>query len=218
MNLLHTFNLLFFLILHFCAGTSFAASEHGFPLSDKMADIDSVLHSLEKSRDVQIFYKKDWLSVHVIPDSVANLPLEEVLQYIAVENQLAFQRKYDVIIFYPEVKEERKKVSYSDQRIIVGNAENLGRYTQAQLKVKVFDGKTNDPLPGATVQITGSSYSAVTNIQGEFFMELPVGEHEMQVSFVGYNEMKRELIIYNAGEIRLNLFEDMVLLEGITVS
>lgn len=211
------FTLLIFLLLHCIPRFSFAVDQH-FLLPEGYVDMDSVISSLEKSEKVRIFYKKDWLSENKIPDSIADFSLEEVLEYIAAENQLAYQRKYDAIIFYPELKEERISVAYEDQSIVVGSIENSGRYTEAQLKGIVFDGKTNNPLPGATVHITDSPYSAVTNVQGEFSMELPVGDHEMRVSFVGYHELKSALTIYNSGEITLNLFEDMVLLEGITVS
>lgn len=57
---------------------------------------------------------------------------------------------------------------------------------QIPLKGRVLD-KDKNPLPGATVCIDGTRYSAVTDIDGNYtFAKLPIGSHQLSVSYIGF--------------------------------
>lgn len=53
---------------------------------------------------------------------------------------------------------------------------------------QVLDAKTNDPIIGATIQ-TGK-YGAVTDINGQYHLELPPGTYTLSISSIGYTTKK----------------------------
>jgi len=66
---------------------------------------------------------------------------------------------------------------------------------QIPLKGRVLDQEQN-PLPGATVHIDGNRYSAVTDIDGNYsFAMLPVGKHQLSVSYIGFAPVSMTLAV-----------------------
>lgn len=58
--------------------------------------------------------------------------------------------------------------------------------TSRTFKGKVLD-ETGEPLIGASVMVKGTSIGGVTNVDGEFSVNLPEGKEMIEVSFIGYN-------------------------------
>ncbi len=66
---------------------------------------------------------------------------------------------------------------------------------QIPLKGRILD-QDGNPLPGATVCIDGIRYSAVTDIEGNYtFAKLPVGSHQLSVSYIGFAPLNMKLVI-----------------------
>jgi TonB-linked SusC/RagA family outer membrane protein len=63
----------------------------------------------------------------------------------------------------------------------------------------VTDAETSEPLPGATVQVAGTSVGTATNVNGIYELSAPSGTQTLQVSFVGYDTVEREVQV-EAGE------------------
>lgn len=60
-------------------------------------------------------------------------------------------------------------------------------YAQKTLTGTVLDGEANgEPIIGATVQVTGTSSGGVTDLDGNFSVQLPAGKNKVTVSYVGY--------------------------------
>ena len=52
---------------------------------------------------------------------------------------------------------------------------------------KIIDADTKEVLPGANVQIVGTSMGASTNLDGEFFiLNIPPGDYSVRISMMGY--------------------------------
>lgn len=55
---------------------------------------------------------------------------------------------------------------------------------------KVIDGETKEPLIGAIVQIEGTTFGAVTDNGGDYFiLNVPVGIYRIKFSFIGYSNV-----------------------------
>ncbi len=68
-----------------------------------------------------------------------------------------------------------------------------------EVKGKVIDKKTGEPVFGATVMLEGTSIGMVTGAEGEFSLKLPTkGKHVVLVSFLGY---KKQRIPYVDGKV-----------------
>lgn len=73
------------------------------------------------------------------------------------------------------------------------------------VKGRVIDNETQISIFGARVQVfiddTTKSYLAVTNIDGEFSIkEVPVGKHQMRVSYIGYESSMITIIVISGRE------------------
>lgn len=52
------------------------------------------------------------------------------------------------------------------------------------------DAETGEPLPGVNVVLMGSSYGAVTNLEGRYLiLNVPPGNHDLRFSLMGYAEV-----------------------------
>ncbi len=65
-----------------------------------------------------------------------------------------------------------------------------------------------EPLPFASVYVKNSTRGTVTNLKGEFELELPKGEHILVYSFVGYNTVERSYMFKSS-----NLLTDTIILK-----
>ncbi|MES3631062.1 MAG: SusC/RagA family TonB-linked outer membrane protein [Longimonas sp.] len=89
----------------------------------------------------------------------------------------------------------------------------------------VIDGTTEDPLPGATVQIVGTSIGAATNADGEYeLVGIPAGEQTVRFSFVGYDALEEqvevlpgETITVDAALIPGSAELDQIVVTGVSV-
>jgi outer membrane receptor for ferrienterochelin and colicins len=80
---------------------------------------------------------------------------------------------------------------------------------------------SNEPIVGATVYLTYPNIGTRTDVKGNFVMEnIPAGEHEIRVSFVGYVTIFQKINIASEEKLELNfeLVEDALRLNDVVVS
>ncbi|WP_051049878.1 SusC/RagA family TonB-linked outer membrane protein [Nafulsella turpanensis] len=80
---------------------------------------------------------------------------------------------------------------------------------------QVIDAETEEPLPGATVMIKGSGTGTVTDVNGEFKLEVPADSAVLVVSFIGYHS--QEIEVNGRTEIKVALAPDVEQLEEVVV-
>lgn len=73
-----------------------------------------------------------------------------------------------------------------------------------------------DPLPGATVIIKGTTIGTVTNTDGKFTLKVPEDMKTLLVSFVGYKSKEVQLGV--ADSVTVVLEEDVVAMEDVVVT
>jgi len=63
--------------------------------------------------------------------------------------------------------------------------------TTGKLSGRIFDGVTGEPLPGVTITLEGTKMSALTDIDGYYFIHnIPAGTYSLTVTFMGYENIK----------------------------
>ena len=80
---------------------------------------------------------------------------------------------------------------------------NLHGYSQLSqtIRGKVVDQLLQKPLAGATVTLEGGNKTTITQADGGFrFSEIPVGSHQLHVSFIGFKEATVDNIVVNTGK------------------
>ncbi|HAA13477.1 MAG TPA: ferric enterobactin receptor [Cytophagales bacterium] len=61
------------------------------------------------------------------------------------------------------------------------------------VKGKIRDADTGEELIGATVRVMGTSEGAVTNVAGDYTLQVPSGSVRLEASFVGYAAVERTI-------------------------
>lgn len=85
------------------------------------------------------------------------------------------------------------------------------------IKGKVTDTE-GEVLPGVTVLIKGSSYGAVTDLNGEYLiLNVPKGEHILTASYVGYETGQRNIDVKSNQSVDFQLTQGLML-EGLIVT
>jgi len=80
--------------------------------------------------------------------------------------------------------------------------ESVERQLSGTIKGTVVDAETQQPLPGVTVQITGTERGAYTDINGDFeISKVPIGAYLVDIRSVGYQPLTRTDIIVKPGRI-----------------
>ncbi len=89
----------------------------------------------------------------------------------------------------------------------------------AEFSGKIIDAKTAEPLIGATI-LLNNQQGASTDFEGKFIINTEAGTYQFTVSYIGYEKLKGEVILY-AGQkytIELKLSQDESILNTIVVT
>ncbi len=71
------------------------------------------------------------------------------------------------------------------------------------LRGNVFDEKTGETLIGATIMLPGTTIGVSTDFDGNYSLTLPVGKHEIKISYISYETKKFSEITIKSGEITI---------------
>ena len=86
------------------------------------------------------------------------------------------------------------------------------------LEIKVLTKKEKEPLLGATVYIASLDKGATTNFDGIAILEeIPNGNYEMQISYLGYETIEISISVPATGELTFYLEESANTLEEIVL-
>jgi iron complex outermembrane receptor protein len=78
--------------------------------------------------------------------------------------------------------------------------------------------ENKEPLPGATVLVKEENKGTSTDFDGKFRVNFPKGKYIIQVSFVGYKSVSREITLTKNDEIEFVLSANSTVLEEVLVS
>jgi len=147
------------------------------------------------------------------------MPLIQVLNLLFDRQSISFRffQNNSVVIFPKGIDGRQKTGSDEPQILVVGDPLNEGRYTTAKIKGKVVDGKNNEPLAGAAVFHPQTGIGTTTNAKGSYEMDLPTGDHTLQVSFMGYEVLNQKIKLIENGSANFEIFEETHSLDEVTV-
>lgn len=63
---------------------------------------------------------------------------------------------------------------------------SVATYAQGTIKGQVSDAETDEPLIGASVVLEGTTTGTVTDVNGNFSLQVKTGEQRIRVSYIGY--------------------------------
>lgn len=90
-----------------------------------------------------------------------------------------------------------------------------------EVKGRVVETETSEPLPGATVKLTDTSYGAITNAEGYYTLpRVPSGKYTMEISYIGFSTARQQVQIVagRANTYDVKMSADGEMLNEVTVS
>lgn len=88
-------------------------------------------------------------------------------------------------------------------------------YAQQQVTGTITDSETGETLPGVNILVEGSSTGALTNMEGEYEIQVPDEEAVLVFSFMGYKGSR--IVVGNQDVINVSLVPDIAALEELVV-
>ncbi len=150
-----------------------SASEYSnstkFTIKLENASILKVLAAIQSQSDFEFFYSDEQIDKNKKIDiDVVDATVEEVLELCFKGSKLTYEIVDKVIIIKP-----------------VGQKESPSKKTKLGISGKVMD-EDGEPLPGATVIISGTNKGITTNDEGQFTLVVPSEATILRVSFIGF--------------------------------
>ena len=172
---------------------------------------------LEQKHGTRIFVMEEWLGESGVKGELLDLPLQEALASLVRSRNLSIVTIDGMIYLVPEEGAPLEMTALEDHQV-VGNPSDYGRYSKATLTGRVVDGSTGEPLMGAVLYETESGAGASTNFDGNFTMELPVGELRLRISYVGYEDRYQRIRLISPGSVEFDLFSQSTQLQEFTIT
>jgi hypothetical protein len=186
-----------------------SAQNHLLNLSMKNVSLHEILMEIKKQSGKNIVFNNNLIDKYNNETiELKNAKLDDALKKVLEGKELQFKIVDDVIIIEPKTEKP-----------------NSDKTTGLFQKVKgtVFDIESNRPLIGATVVIMESSpiIGAATDLDGTFKLDkVPVGRHNIQISYVGYEPtVVSEVLVTSGKEVVINagLKQSITQMKDVTV-
>ena len=176
-------------------------------VSVKMEDatLKDVFNNLENQTEFNFSYNQGVINLNEKVSVSANESLGDVLRHLAKETKLNFKRIDDNIfvskrkMLQPSVTETMNSNAVMQEKTITG---------------KVTSAEDNSDLPGVSVLIKGTATGTVTDIDGNYSIEVPDGSI-LLFSYVGF--ISEEVEVGNRSVIDFVMTPDLTQLEEIVV-
>jgi len=201
----------------------------------KNAPLTTVLGQLEQDLNLKFYYQAAELPKRSINRNFQKAPLSEVLADLFRETSLGymFYRDYAIIVapqgvinesfssnYYQALEEAQNNDdtrSAKKRKIIIGNVANMNPSGKAVVKGVIKDAQSEEPIIGATIFFAELNSGSATDFDGNFEAEVPVGEYEVTVQYIGYEDVRKKIEVYSDGEISFEMFKSAINLEEVIV-
>ncbi len=180
---------------------------------------DSVIRQLEHKYNITFFYEPLWFQDVTISSSFANMPLPEAISAIKQLTQLSILKINEFnYVFLPASGNDIDHSESDGKYVVIGDLLSYGSKNQVNLSALIVDATNEMPLHGAKISFTDLRKTVFTDIEGKISLTLPVGEHEMVVTFPGYLENKKDLKVLSDGHLTVEMFDKTIELSDVVVT
>lgn len=183
------------LLLSLVPGLLLAQTEK-LTMPNKSKPVTDIFKLIEKELGYRFFYNDDVVGQSIeILFSRPEMSLGEILAEMNKQTGLEFK-------------------IMEDKLVVVSRAQSAQQGT-ITVKGSVTSASDDSPLPGVNVVIKGTTTGVVTNLDGEFQMNVP-SDGILVFSFVGF--LSEEIAVQGKSEIELTMIEDIMSLDEVVVT
>ena len=166
--------------------------------ANKGKSLTVFLQEFENAHPARFYFLETWLDKIELEENLSDQTLREVLDelFLGTELNYILLNEHDVVIvkdptqaiqrknLISTAQRERKKI----EQVLLGASTTAKTNKRVLLKGQVIDSKNQTPLVGSTIQVKDISLVAISNQDGKYEVQVPVGEHILIISYVNYEE------------------------------
>jgi TonB-linked SusC/RagA family outer membrane protein len=186
--------LLFAILFTFQLSASVFSQQINLEQETNGQTVRSVLKLIENESTVRFFYNDDFNQLDgIVTQNIRTGTIDEILAKVLGESNLTYKViENDFVVVYP-------KESMQQQRI-------TGTIT---------DASTNEPLIGVNVVIEGSTVGVVSDVSGNYSIEVQDRNAVLVFSYIGY--ITQRMVVAGQSTINIQLSSDVTQLEEVVV-
>jgi len=227
----------YLLLFLFCVNGLLAQAQEAITISAKYQDqpLSEVLKDLENRYQLHFYFDEDFPINKTVTAQLDSMPLSATILSILNDTDLSFEQ-YDtrsIVLgstaklgsqysqdFFQARESERnqalERTETAQTTYIVGDANNPNPSGTIKVSGFVNDDKTGETLIGATI-LSATGLGTVSDETGQYELDLPMGEHRITISSIGYEEVESILQVYSDDNLDLKLTKEAIELGEVVV-
>ncbi len=219
------FHLAFILVVALCPsifGQPSGKKYYKYPAST--SNLLDEIKKIEKEQGLNFFYLGDWLSGIPVHPSTRVESITRFLQNHLEGTQMSFfpTGENSIVLYknptYDKMIDRVEARSVNDNHVsTIGDRTLFKPGDTVTLSGRIRNATKDAFLQGASVNLKDSEINVNTDQYGNYSMDILSGEHTVEISYVGLNKEEREILILSDGNLDVDLFEDPIQLEIITI-
>lgn len=236
-----------FLVLFLLSSNLFIAQE-SFTVTYDKAPLLEVLNEIESKRDVHFYYKEVWLNDITITGVFSNVTLEVLLTEVLEETPINFYllNKKEIILIQNNViydslapnffkKEGSKETSKQNESSPIFYQEKpVSNSTISSVRIgkknkndsnaiktitgRVINNKNGVSIINASIKVKDQDVGVATNKEGFYTLKLPAGIYILEISSLGFEMIKKRVVIYNDGTLNFKMNESYESLDEVVLN
>ncbi len=178
----------------------------------KNATLNSILEKVLEETDLNYFVdnNKIILSKHNI--------IREKLSENFFENQGNNSKFTNKPIFYKDNDSLINSSKRLDKVTVIGKEDQRSDKKTCVLSGYLKDAKTGQPLSNVSIKVQNKKISTVTDVNGHYQIEVPVGVIYIETNYISHNRVVKKVILYNDGTLNIKLEETLNILDEVVIN
>jgi len=179
-----------------------------------------IIRQFEQLNGIRIYYRPEWFEDRNLAQVHLEKTTADFIHLIARTSKCSVIETDSVsfVLVDSDISASGLFQGNDAATLIVGNPDEYGKYRKALISGTVRDGKNGETLPGVSVFVEKLKLGATTDPSGHFQLELPVGEYDVTISFIGYEPSLRHIRLVSNGTADFDLFDKSHLIEEVVVT
>jgi len=234
--------LLFSFRLAFCQTNTYKSSRQFDSVS-----FTELVQFIESESVIRFYFKNDWIndvflsinnhssllpqlsnqllqkgiSLYIQENSIILIkgkePITELPKFNSKEDNILNKRKVNEITVAEKSYLQSKKIA-SAEVLIIGDQSKTVPGQSCSVKGKIKDVASGEPIIGATVYIEEIRYGVVTDMDGNFQMNLKTGKYKVNITHVSMKPEEYYFQVYSSGSLLLEMLKELKEIDEVVVS
>lgn len=171
-------------------------------LEKKVWSFEEIIQLIENNTEFRFVYPDEYTNGNLqVTTKRKDLTVQQVLKSVARDTRLKFKQINGSIYIGRNLKD-------------LAEVQNSAQQT-LQVTGKVTSGEDNTGLPGVNVVIKGTSQGTVTDIEGNYSLQVPSPETVLIFSYVGY--LSEEIAVGDKSVVNVSMVPNIQALDEIVV-